>query len=229
MEEENPLPAPNPATPPRFHALGWIAIFIAVGAVIFLAWSQFQRAMAVSREMLPEVAVVPPFSFLDQEGRTVTNRDLAEQIWVSNFIFTRCTGPCPLMTSRMMELQLALQKRGVEGVQLVSVTVDPEYDQPEVLAQYAESVRANPARWRFLTGPKDDVEKFVTRGMLQPLAEEPDGMPAHSTRFVVVDGRGRIRSFQDGQDPEVVNKLLLDLGALLREPFHRGNSESPGE
>ena len=217
--EENVSPS-APAPPPRFPALAWAAIFVAVGVILFLAWAQFQKAMEISRQMLPELAVVPPFALVDQTGAPVTNRDLEEQIWVTNLIFTRCTGPCPLMTSRMVELQLALQKRGVEGVNLISVTVDPEHDQPEVLRAYAESVRANPERWRFLTGEKNTVEDFVIKGLLQTLAEEPDGMPAHSTHFVVVDGRGRIRSLQDGQDPEVVNKLLLDIGSLLREPYH---------
>jgi protein SCO1/2 len=224
--EENRPPESQPSAPPRFHAVAWIGIFVAVGVVLFLAWSQFQQAMKTSRESLPELAIVPPFSLVDQTGTRVTNRDLEDQIWVANFVFTRCSGPCPLMTSRMLELQLALQKRGVEGVNLVSVTVDPEYDQPAVLAEYAAAVRANPERWRFLTGDKTAVEEFVVQGMLQPLAEEPDGMPAHSTRFVVVDGRGRIRSFQDGQDSEVVSRLLLDIGSLLREPFHANRGQS---
>lgn len=203
--------------PKRFGGTAWFAVFIAVAVLAFLAWSQFQRAQLVSMQTLPELGAVPMFQLQNHKGQEVVRRDWQGKITVVNFIFTRCSGPCPLMTSRMVELQQALAKRNIQNVRLVSVTVDPDYDTPEVLSAYAQAVKADPDRWEFYTGPGEEVEDFVVRGMLQPLAEEPDGMPAHSTRFVVVDPNGKMRAFQDGANPEVVAGLLLDIGSLLRE------------
>jgi protein SCO1/2 len=95
--------------------------------------------------------------------------------------------------------------------------VDPAYDTPEVLNTYAHQVGADPAIWKFLTGPKAQIENAITKGFLQPLSEGQNDEPIHSARFVVVDREGHIRSFPDGNDPEVVQRLLLDLGDLLRE------------
>jgi len=118
------------------------------------------------------------------------------------------------MTSRMAELNKKLRK---SDVTLVSFSVDPDYDQPPILAEYAAKVGADPSRWKFLTGPKDKMETLIVKGMLQPLSKDAEGMPAHSTRFVLVDRDGQLRGFQDGNDPEVVQKLLMDIGDLLRE------------
>jgi cytochrome oxidase Cu insertion factor (SCO1/SenC/PrrC family) len=203
--------------PQRFGGMAWLAIFIAVGVIAFLAWSQFQRATTNTAQMLRDFGAVPMFRFTNEQGEQVTRSDWDGQVTVVNFVFTRCTGPCPLMTSRMVELQQALAKSRAQNVRLVTVSVDPEYDTPEVLRAYAESVRADPGRWSFYTGPRPAMEEFVVRGMLQPLAEEPDGMPAHSTRFVVVDPNGKIRGFRDGESSEAVNGLLLDIGAVMRE------------
>jgi protein SCO1/2 len=107
--------------------------------------------------------------------------------------------------------------RTAGAVQLVSFSVVPDYDQPAVLAEYAGRSGADSSRWKFLTGPKDSVDGLVVKGLLQPLANDPAGTPAHSVRFVMVDGSGMLRGFQDGNDPEVVQKLLMDIGDLLRE------------
>ena len=120
------------------------------------------------------------------------------------------------MTSRMAALNQALGGK-TKDVGLVSITVDPEYDTPEVLKEYGEQVGATPDRWKFLTGPKDQIETTVMKGFLQALSREPSGAPIHSTRFVLVDRDGWIRGFPDGNDPEIAQKLLMDIGDLLRE------------
>ena len=161
------------------------------------------------------IAEVPEFSFTTQEGKTLTKADLAGKIWVVDFIFTRCAGPCPVLTSRMGELASKLSKN--QEIKLVSLSVDPTYDTQEVLATYASNIHANPEQWFFLTGPLKDVAAFTMQGMKQPLVVEPGGMPNHSTRLMLVDKDGMIRSYHEGNDPEVVQKLLMDIGNLLRE------------
>jgi protein SCO1/2 len=162
------------------------------------------------------IAEVPDFSFTTQEGKTLTKADLLGKVWVVNFIFTRCSGPCPIMTSHMMELASKVTK--IPEVKLVSVSVDPTYDTPEVLAQYANNIQVNPEQWYFLTGSLDKITAFTQQGMKQSLVTESGSMPNHSTRFMIVDQAGMIRSYHDVRDSEVVQKILIDIGNLVRHP-----------
>ena len=204
--------------PPRIPRLGWAIAFLCLTTLIAWAYLQFSaeiRARQVASR-LERLAPAPQFTFTAQDGKTVSTGDFKGKIWVANFIFTRCAGPCPMMTSRMAEVNQALGNKATD-VELVSITVDPEYDTPEVLKQYGEQVGASPDRWKFLTGPKEQVETVVMKGFLQALAREPSGTPIHSTRFVLVDREGWMRNFLDGSDPELPQKLLMDIGDLLRE------------
>lgn len=212
-------PDPNEKqAPPRIPRLGWVIAFLCVTTLIAWAYMQFsaeiQSRKVASR--LERLAQAPQFTFTAQDGTTVSTADFKGKIWVANFIFTRCAGPCPLMTSRMAEVNQALGKKATD-VELVTITVDPEYDTPEVLKEYSEQVGASPDRWKFLTGPKDQIETVVMKGFLQALSREPSGVPIHSTRFVLVDRDGWILGFLDGNDPELPQKLLMDIGDLLRE------------
>jgi protein SCO1/2 len=166
----------------------------------------------------PPIAEVPDFSFTTQEGRRLTKADLLGKVWVVDFIFTRCAGPCPVMTSHMGELALRVAKS--PNVKLVSITVDPLYDTPALLAQYANNIQADPKQWYFLTGSIDKIADFTQHGMKQSLVADPGGMPNHSTRFMVIDQAGMIRTYHDGSDPEIVQKILIDIGSLLRHPSH---------
>jgi protein SCO1 len=204
--------------PARIPRLGWVIAFLGFTMLIAWAYVQFNADIRARRvaSRLERFAPVPQFQFTAQDGTAVSNSDYKGKIWVANFIFTRCAGPCPLMTSRMAELNQALDGK-TKDVELVSITVDPEYDTPQVLKEYAERVGASPKMWKFLTGPKDQIENVVMKGFLQTLSREPSGTPIHSTRFVLVDRDGWMRGFLDGSDPEVAQKLLMDIGDLLRE------------
>ena len=194
--------------------LGWAGAFLAFVLAVAMGYSMWQASLRRDVEKLPVIRAVPEFSLVDQNGRTLTNADLRGKIWIADFIFTRCKGPCPLMTARMLEMQKALTK--TPEVKLVSVTVDPAYDTPEVLKAYAEANFADPNRWKFLTGDKAVIEKLVTEGFMQHLAEE-NGEPVHGTMFLIVDGNGMVRSARMLEDPELMPKVLMDTGNLLRE------------
>jgi len=198
----------------RMRRLGWVGAFLLFVLAVSMGYSMWQASVRRDVEQLPVIRAVPEFSLTDQEGRTVTNADLRGKIWIADFIFTRCAGPCPLMTARMLEMQKALVK--TPEVKLVSVTVDPEYDTPEVLKAYAEANFADPERWKFLTGDKVVIEKLVTEGFMQHLSEE-GGEPVHGTMFLIVDGNGMVRSARMLEDPELIPKVLTDTGNLLRE------------
>ena len=202
---------------PGIRPVVWVIVFAVAAALIGGAYLSLKNTRpAEPSAPLEKFAMVPNFQFTDQTGSPFGSENLKGKIWVSNFIFTRCKGPCPLISTRMADLNTKLNKIR-DGVELVSFTVDPEYDTPAVLANYGELLGANPANWKFLTGPTTAINDFVVKGLLQPLSKEPDGTPAHSQRFVLVDGEGWIRGFQNGDDPEVVQKLMVDIGELLRE------------
>ncbi len=203
-------------SPKRIPRIGWVIAFIAATALLGMVWVNLKGTRPSDKQALPVLATVPEFSFTSQTGKTVTREDLLGKIWVANFIFTRCPGPCPMMTSRMAELQAAVEKAG-GNVHLVSVSVDPEHDTPEVLTKYGERFGANPQWWTFLTGPRAQIDEFVTKGMLLPLARDGEGVPTHSQKFLVIDEEGRIRSFHELDDGELIPKVLMDIGALIRE------------
>jgi protein SCO1/2 len=202
---------------PGIPRIGWIVAFLAAAGLIGLAYVSLKstRPPALPSN-LEKISKVPGFQLTDQTGKSITLEDLKGKIWAANFIFTRCKGPCPITTLRMQELNTKLKKaRG--NVELVTFTVDPEYDTPEILKTFGEQQGADPASWKFLTGTPDAIQKIVVIGLLQPLAKEPDGTPAHSTRIVLVDRDGWLCGYQDGLDPEAVQKLMVDIGELLRE------------
>ena len=148
---------------------------------------------------------VPDFALTDQRGRSVRREDLVGAPWIANLFFTSCAGPCPRLTADIRRfLHDALEG---SPIRLVSISVDPEFDTPGRLADYAERFRADPERWLFLTGSEDAVHRFAMEGLAlgvaKPSAEEVP--PAerlaerlqvtHSTKLVVVDPEGRIAGY----------------------------------
>ena len=198
----------------RMQRLGWAGAFLAFVLAVVMGYSMWRGSERRDAEQLPVIRAVPDFTLTDQNGNPVSKDDLRGKIWIADFIFTRCQGPCPLMTARMLEMQRALIK--APEIKLVSVTVDPEHDTPEVLKAYAAANQADPERWKFLTGDKAVIEKLVTEGFMQHLAEE-NGEPVHGTMFLVVDGNGMVRSARMLEDPELIPKILTDTGNLMRE------------
>jgi cytochrome oxidase Cu insertion factor (SCO1/SenC/PrrC family) len=149
----------------------------------------------------------------------VTQEDLEGRFWVADFIFTRCTGVCPTLTARMASL--SRQLADAPDIRLVSFSVDPDYDTPEVLRGYPG--RVADARWLFLTGDAAEIYRLVGEGFrLNVAAGGPPGagsgeLVTHSDRFVIVDPDLNIRGYYHGADEEEVGRLATDLRALMRE------------
>ena len=195
----------------------WVITFLVAIGLIAGASKLFRSSERRGYDETPAIGTVPDFHFATQDGKTLTRQDLLGKVWVIDFFFTRCPGPCPVMSSRLAEISKELKK--AKDVRLVSLSIDPEHDTPAVLNEYAAKVGADPDRWIFLTGPKNQVEEFTTKGMLQALSNADPATPVHSTRFLVIDRQGRIRSARKLDEPELVQKLLMDIGNLLREPY----------
>lgn len=211
--------------PKRLPFAAWVIAFAVAGVLIFGASRLFRSSERHDVEAMPPIGEIPAFRFTTQEGKSLTKEDLIGKVWVADFVFTRCNGPCPVMTSRMAELAKGLAK--AKDVRVVSITVDPGHDTPAVLADYASRMDADPSRWIFLTGPKPEIDAFARKGMFQVLAYDDKGVPTHSTRFLVIDRAGRIRRTRNLDEPELVQKLFMDIGNLLRESDGGKPSSSP--
>lgn len=156
---------------------------------------------------------VPDFRLISESGAEfASSRQLKGKVWVANFIFTTCKGPCPRMTSQMRRVQDGLVN---EDIRMVSFTVDPEHDTPEALAAYAKRNGADPARWNFLTGPQADLHRLAREVFL---LGNVDGKLEHSTRFVLIDRGGRIRRYYDSSEAGSIAHLIGDVRRLMQEP-----------
>jgi cytochrome oxidase Cu insertion factor (SCO1/SenC/PrrC family) len=157
---------------------------------------------------------VPEFSLTERSKRTITKKDLAGKVWVADFIFTHCAGSCPTMSTNMQKLQGKLPKE----IRLVSFSVDPYNDTPEVLTEYAKRYDADPERWLFLTGEPGAVQKLSLEGFKLALdassgtAEEPI---THSSRYALVDKDGTIRGYYGTEEPDALDRLVEDAKKLL--------------
>lgn len=171
------------------------------------------------RPPLPVLGHVPAFQLLDERGRPFTGDSMLGHASVVDFVFTHCTSSCPRLTARMAELQTRLAGAG-SAVRLVSISVDPENDTPEVLAKYAADVHADLDRWSFVTGPADDVQKAVVAGFKVAAAKEAKGARdyevVHGDWFVLVDARGDIRGYYPTGTSEEIDALWDDLQRVER-------------
>jgi protein SCO1 len=166
----------------------------------------------VTSKPLPILAQVPQFALTLQTGQPFDSQSLDGHIWIADFIYTTCDGPCPMMSHQMRGLQSSTGS--TPAVKLVSFTVDPKHDTPPVLATYAQFFKADPARWYFLTG---DLARLNDLGLHGFKLNTVDGSLSHSTRFALVDGRRRIRGFYLTSDDGFKTRLLHDLHQLQRE------------
>lgn len=200
---------------PSFRSIAWYAtlILIPVLTAAFLFWLRQAQVAQLARRTVSDYGTIPQFQLTNQDGHPFGSAQLEGKIWIADFIFTSCPGPCPMMSSRMSELQRPLEK---SDVHLVSFTVDPETDTPEVLRQYSKKLHAQTGRWEFLTGGKTEIYDLTQKGFKLAVADGEEG-PVHNTRAVLVDRQGMIRGYYDILAPDTVTKLLADTSQLLRE------------
>lgn len=187
-------------------------------------WIGLLAAAAVGCGMpegLPVWAELPDFTLADQDAQSFGSEQLHGQVWVADFVFTRCPSRCPMLTRKMADVQRKIGERGWDDVRLVSISVDPEYDTPERLAEYADRHGADGSSWRFLTGPRAEVWQLSVDGFKLPVAETEDtgnGPILHSNKFVLADRAGRIRGYYDALVDDDLAKLLDDLDEVRAEP-----------
>lgn len=200
--------------------LFWVLfVALAFGVPLYRSLSQKNPSMP------PVLGQVEDFTLVNQNNKTVRFSDFAGSVLVANFIFTSCPDTCPLLTGQMAKIQSRLMGVG-PAIKLLSISVDPDTDTPEVLKAYAEKYRADHKIWQFLTGPIDEIQKAVVDGFKvafeNPSAQnekdkgEQIGLMeiTHGEHFVIVDQKGQIRAYKHAKNTEEINEIIR-LVALL--------------
>lgn len=160
---------------------------------------------------------IAPFAFVDQDSAVVTNDNFRGKVYVADFFFTSCRTICPIMKTQMLRVYEAT--RDMPDVQIISHTIDPEYDTVALLRDFSKRLGVESGRWHFVTGVKDSIYKIAQTSYFATALEdksEPDGF-IHSGAFLLIDRQGRIRGKYDGTKEEEVNRLIVDIKKLRRE------------
>lgn len=195
-----------------------VLFLITVVAAFAITWRMRYSMQANLR--LPVYGTVPDFTMTERNGDAFGLKDLKGKIWVADFIFTSCAGTCPIMAANMAKLQTALQKEW--DVKLVSISVDPERDTPDILSKYANTFGAETGRWFFVTGSPKEIIHLANEGFHLSAGQLPPedsvqselGPVTHSIRFALIDQGGQIRGYYDGTADESVQALIRDIKIL---------------
>jgi protein SCO1/2 len=198
-----------------------ISLGIILGTLLWLKLapkSGAQDWQAQQLEGLTHYSSVPEFSLIERSGHGVGLKDLRGKIWIADFIYTTCTDTCPLQSAELAKLQEQLGDR--KDLKLVSFTVDPDRDTPQILSGYAERFHADADRWLFLTGSKEQISRLIQEGFRLSATPALNGGAAgdvilHSPRFVLVDKQAQIRGYYDSRDAAALKRLRQDITKLL--------------
>ncbi|HEY4952000.1 MAG TPA: SCO family protein [Verrucomicrobiae bacterium] len=215
----------NPRQFPRTVWLGMSLAFGLLGLAYVVALAKMERTR---QAILPVIGPIADFTLTNQNGKITTLADLTNHVWVADIIFTRCAGPCPIMTGQMKMLQDALPQ--TSHAKLVTLTTDPDYDSPDVMKRYAGRFNADFNRWTFLTGTKSEIAALAS-GSLKLSAvpvksgdqKNPADLFIHTTIFVVVDKHAQLRGiFETGGEgvdwTKVQPRVIATVRQLEREP-----------
>jgi len=172
---------------------------------------------------LPVLSYVQPFSFTNQDGKQVTEKDMDGKVYVAEYFFTTCSGICPKLNTNLKKVYE--QYKDTEGFVLVSHTCNPETDSAARLRYYADSMKVDTKRWWFLTGTKDSL---YTSARVSYLLDDPknnlqkiDDQFMHTQFFALVDKAGQVRKIYDGLKEKEIDELGKDIAVLLKEPVSR--------
>ena len=211
------LAAADAARRPAYLIAGAMVVAI---ILTVLVWQGDELGAKPDRQPLPKIKPVPAFSMTDQDGNTVTQETWLGRPWIADFIFTDCPGPCPKMSQRMLSLQRALTKQGLD-FHLASFSLDPLRDRPPVLKKYAQRFKADESRWSFLTcDDEEEAWNLAMEGFLQTVESgNEQHRVIHSTYCIIVGPDGHIRKAANGLDPDVsvdalIRQIVEDMESL---------------
>ena len=198
----------------------WVISFV-LGAIAVTLMYPYTRHVP---EPPPKLYALPDYTLVDHHGQPFTPASVEGKVWVAGFVFTSCPSTCPAVTHAMKELRDRFDRNGLE-IEMVSFTVDPEHDTPEVLADYARGAGIDNARWRFVTGDLATVTALVDHGFKLGVGDKDDNEGggydiAHSTKLALVDETGFVRGYYSTVDamPELYERADRVLMETKRRP-----------
>jgi protein SCO1/2 len=209
MSETPTTHLPQPASqseaaprPPRAQSILtrilWAALVLAMATVI--AFKIFEPR----RLELPVLYQGATFALLDQNAAAFSNANLRGKPYICDFVFTTCGSVCPMMSAKMLEIQ----KQTPEKVQLVSFSVNPKFDTPPVLKEYAKRFSADESRWHFLTGTPEQLHQVAKDSHVAVEDATPDNPIFHDEHFLLIDGDGNCRGVYSSNDPQAISRLV---------------------
>lgn len=202
----------------RKRALFYLLFFVGLSIVFYLIVSWF--IPGYNDRKLDPISKLRPFSFITQDGKTFTNKDVAGKVFVSEYFFTTCTGICPVMNKNMK--QVYDKFKGTPGFLILSHTCDPETDSSARLKQYADSMQVNTNEWVFLTGRKDSLYNMarLSYNIDDPANNltsiEDDFL--HSQYWALVNRKGEVLNIYDGLEQKEIKQLMKDIEKELKNP-----------
>ena len=217
--------APTPINP-LFQRIVWSALILIIVGIVGLFVRQQWTLVVKQRETakLDRFNTIPDFELIERSGQPFRSAEsLRGKVWVANFFFTSCPGPCLAMNAQMAKVQEAITRKN-DQVRLVSFTVYPEHDTPEALRIYADRFQARQGTWYFLTGDKPTIYNLAHKDFMLGVTDAATGEEklsegefVHSTKLALVDRRGVVRGYFDSTSPEAFQRLLVAIGDVLRE------------
>ena len=212
-----PSAARTIGVPGRRLLVGLLIVFVAAVVPAVVAPTLMCRP---ADPELADLGAVGPFAFTDERGEPFSDAALRGNVTIVSFLFTRCDSICPVTTMKMARLQDKTFDVGAQ-VKLASFSVDPAYDTPPRLAGYAQRYKADPARWRFVTGPVDEMRRLVEGPFANSMATDgvtASGAPsiAHNGYFALVDSHAHIRGVYDSNDIQRLDEMIRDARYLAR-------------
>ena len=171
------------------------------------------------KSRLEPIGRVSPFSFTNQDGKKVTEKDVAGKIFVAEYFFTTCKSICPIMNANMKIVYERFKNE--KDFLILAHTCDPGTDSVERLKKYADSLNVDTAKWIFLTGTKDSLYRQARHSYKiddpnnNPLSNEVDFL--HSQFFSLVDKKGNVRSIYEGNERKDVERMINEIEVLLKE------------
>ena len=196
----------------------WLALFF-VALFVGFYFALGQIIPGFGSPVLPVLSNVPSFSFTDQEGKVITEKDLSGKVYVAEYFFTTCRGICPKLNTNMKKL--VADFAGEPDIRFCSYTVDPQTDSVARMKHYADSLGADPQKWFFLTGRKDSLYHLARTGYLlddpKNNAINIDDQFLHTQFLALVDKGGRVRKIYDGLKKDELDELEKDIATLLKE------------
>lgn len=180
-----------------------LACFLAVFFAIYLFQKETQKVN------LPVLGQVKNFTLIDSRNEPYSLSKLKNKIWIADFFFTTCGDICPVMSKNMADLSRTFDQ--LEDIKFVSITVNPELDSPQKLAEYAQKFEKGKDNWVFLTGDRQQIRTLLIESFKLGDVKEPI---FHSSYFTLVDRNGLIRGYYDGTSKEEIQKLFIDASYL---------------